>query len=151
MIDNLSCRVAIQSDLNYILDLYAQPDFDAGRVLALDQAITIFKRFQLYPDYQLYVAEVGNTIVGSFALLIMDNLGHLGSPSAILEDVVVAPTHQSMGLGSAMLRYAFGLARNKSCYKIFLSSNMRRTRAHDFYHDLGFKQHGYSFFIDLNG
>ena len=62
-------------------------------------------RFTDYPDYTLYVAERGGTIVGSFALLMMHNLGHLGAPSAIVEDVVVAPELQGHGIGKAMMRF----------------------------------------------
>ena len=54
----------------------------------------MLERFADYPDYTLYVAEQAGDVVGSFALLVMDNLGHLGAPSAIVEDVVVAPALQ---------------------------------------------------------
>ena len=36
------------------------------------------------------MAELNGEIVGTFALLIMDNLAHLGAPSGVVEDVVVA-------------------------------------------------------------
>ena len=42
----------------------------------------------------------------AFALLIMDNLGHLGAPSGLLEDVAVDPERQGEGIGRAMLEYA---------------------------------------------
>ncbi len=57
------------------------------------------RRFARYPDYVLYVAEHEAMVVGTFALLVMDNLGHMGAPSAIVEDVVVDPGQQ--GLASA--------------------------------------------------
>src|SRR3977135_995264 len=82
-------RPAVAEDLAAVLDLYAQPDFDAGRVLPLDEAACLFARFARYRDYTLYVADCDGRIVGSFALLVMDNLGHCGAPSAIVEDVVV--------------------------------------------------------------
>src|SRR5262249_20242675 len=81
---------ARDADLPAVLDLYAQPDFDDGRVLSTEEARRLLARFADYPDYVLYVAEIDGKIVGSFALLVMENLGHLGRPSAIVEDVVVA-------------------------------------------------------------
>jgi GNAT superfamily N-acetyltransferase len=95
------------------------------------------------------VAEQDREIVGSFALLVMDNLGHLGAPSGIVEDVVVAPARQSSGIGAAMMRFALDRCRQKGCYKMVLSSNAKRLRAHAFYESLGFERHGYSFRVDL--
>jgi GNAT superfamily N-acetyltransferase len=100
-----------------------------------------------YPDYRLYVAVRDADIVGSFALLIIDNLGHLGAPSAVIEDVVVDPQCQGQGIGTAMMRHALGLCGEKGCYKATLSSNFKRERAHAFYESLGFERHGYSFRI----
>jgi hypothetical protein len=82
----LQVRPAMESDLEKI---HAQAEFDAGRVLPLAAAKRLFERFADYPDYTLYVAEHGGDIVGTFALLVMHNLGHLGAPSAIVEDVAV--------------------------------------------------------------
>ena len=142
-------RPATAADIAGVLALYAQPDLDDGDVLTLDQAVALFERFGRYPDYTLYVAEQEREIVGTFALLVMDNLGHLGAPSGIVEDVVVAPAQQSSGIGRAMMRFAMERCREKRCYKLVLSSNAKRTRAHAFYESLGFERHGFSFRIDL--
>ncbi len=95
------------------------------------------------------MAEQADEIVGSFALLVMDNLGHLGTPSGIVEDVVVAPARQSQGIGQAMMEFALERCREKGCYKLVLSSNAKRTRAHAFYESLGYERHGYSFRVNL--
>jgi GNAT superfamily N-acetyltransferase len=142
-------RKAAAADIPAVLGLYAQPDLDDGKVLPVDQARALFERFSRYPDYTLYVAEQGEEIVGSFALLVMDNLGHLGAPSGIVEDVVVAPARHGNGIGQAMMRFALERCREKRCYKLVLSSNAKRLRAHAFYEQLGFERHGYSFRIDL--
>ncbi len=114
----LVVRPATESDLEKILELYAQAEFDAGKVLPLATAKQLFERFADYPDYTLYVAERGGDIVGTFALLVMHNLGHLGAPSAIVEDVAVAPALQGNGIGKAMIQFALGLCRAKGCYKL---------------------------------
>ena len=111
----------------------------------------LFEHFGDYPDYTLYVAERSGTIVGTFALLVMANLGHLGAPSAVVEDVMVAPHAQGNGIGQEMMRFAIDRAREKRCYKLMLSSNAKRERAHAFYQQLGFERHGYSFRVDLCG
>ena len=145
----INVRKASAADIPAVLALYAQPDLDDGNVLAVDQGIALFERFGRYPDYTLYVAERDDEIVGSFALLVMDNLGHLGSPSGIVEDVVVAPARQGNGIGAAMMRFALERCREKRCYKLMLSSNAKRARAHAFYESLGYERHGYSFRVDL--
>jgi GNAT superfamily N-acetyltransferase len=146
----ITIREAEESDLAGVLALYAQPDIDDGDVLPAKEAESLFKRFRNYPDYTLYVAEHEGQIVGSFALLVMDNLGHLGAPSGIVEDVVVAPRLHGHGIGRAMMRFAMERCRDKHCYKLMLSSNVKRERAHAFYEGLGFARHGFSFRIDLS-
>src|SRR5262249_30683598 len=99
-------RPAAEADLPAVLALYAQPGMDDGEMLPLPDARRMLARFARYPDYTLYVAEVDGAIVGTFALLIMDNLGHLGAPSAIVEDVMVAPQMQGRGVGRVMMEFA---------------------------------------------
>ena len=118
-------------------------------MLPLETAKRLWQRFADYPDYTLYVAERAADVVGSFALLVMHNLGHLGAPSAIVEDVVVAPAFQRHGIGKAMMQFALDRCREKGCYKLMLSSNAKREDAHAFYESLGFVRHGFSFRIDL--
>jgi GNAT superfamily N-acetyltransferase len=141
-------READGSDLHPILSLYGQLGQDDGSVLPLDEAGRLFAKFASYPDYCLHVALMGDRIVGVFALLIMDNLGHMGTPSAILEDVVVAEELRGQGIGKAMMDYANDLCKQKGCYKMTFSSNISREAAHRFYESLGYRKHGYSFYID---
>ena len=145
----LLIRPACEDDLPGVLALYAQPGMDDGRTLSLADARALFARFARYPDYVLYVAEDAGTVVGTFALLVMDNLGHMGAPSAVIEDVVVAPERQGSGVGGAMMRFAMAKASEKGCYKLVLSSNAKRVKAHQFYENLGFRRHGVSLHVDL--
>ncbi len=150
---SVNIREATEADLPQVLALYAQPDMDNGHVLSVEQAKEVFAQFQSYPNYRLFVACLNNTtpyaVVGTFALLIMHNLAHCGTPSAIVEDVVVSPEQQGRGTGKAMMAWAQKLAREAGCYKLVLSSNQKRERAHAFYESLGFQRHGFSFLIDL--
>jgi ribosomal protein S18 acetylase RimI-like enzyme len=145
----LIIREAERADLPDVLALYAQPEIDNGEVLPLGAAEDIYRQFKTYPHYKLYVAEQHGRILGSYALLIMHNLGHLGAPSALVEDVAVDPASQGEGIGQAMMRHAMAEARAAGCYKLALSSNAKRERAHAFYEKLGFERHGYSFRINL--
>ncbi len=144
----ITLRQACESDLPHILKLYAQLGQDDGSVLPLDAAAGIYARIKSYPDYSIHVALDEERVIGTFALLIMDNLGHVGTPSAILEDVVVAEDLRGQGVGKLMMEYANELCRRKGCYKMTFSSNINREAAHRFYETLGFRKHGYSFYIN---
>ena len=145
--DSIHIREATESDLPTILALYVEVGDD--QVLSIDRAQSIFARMKRYPDYHLYVATKDDAIVGTFALLIMDNLAHLGAPSGVAEDVVVSSAWQGHGIGKLMMQFALERCRERGCYKLALSSNLSREAAHRFYDSLGFEQHGYSFRIIL--
>ncbi|MCL2323069.1 MAG: GNAT family N-acetyltransferase [Oscillospiraceae bacterium] len=142
-------RIAQEQDLSEVLALYSQVDMDNDQILTINEAKTIYNRMSLYPDYHIYVAEIDGKIVGTFALAIMDNLAHMGSKSGLIEDVVVSQLLRGQGIGKEMMNFAIGLCKEKSCYKVCLSSNLKRKDAHRFYENIGFKIHGYSFLMEL--
>jgi GNAT superfamily N-acetyltransferase len=157
---SLLIREATEDDLPAVLALYAQPAMDNGKVLTLDEAKLLLAQFRQYPSYRLWVAceaasdassdaESGGEVVGTYALLVMHNLAHQGTPSAIVEDVVVSAHRQSQGIGQQMMQHAQQQARVAGCYKLVLSSNQKRERAHAFYESLGFQRHGFSFVIGI--
>ena len=146
----LDIRQGQRSDLPGVLALYAQPALDNDTVLDIPVAEQMLARFSRYPDYTLYVATHEKQIVGSFALLIMENLGHLGAPSAVGEDVVVDPALHGHGIGQVMMAFAAETAHAKHCYELVLPSNAEREAAHEFYEGLGFERHGYSFRLRLD-
>ena len=143
------CREATKDDLPAVLTLHEQLVLDEDKVLNLLDAEQIFERIGHYPYYKIFVAVQEGNVVGTFALLVMDNLGHMGAPSAIIEDVAVEPNLQGHGIGKAMMRYALKICSEKGCYKAVLSSNLKRERAHAFYESLGFERHGYSFLVSV--
>ena len=145
---SLVIRQADTADLPAVLALYAQLDFNNGNVLSEQAAQQIFAEFARYPSYRLFVATEGSVVVGSYALLVMHNLARGGTPSAVVEDVVVASDQQGRGIGRQLMSHAKDQARAAACYKLALSSNRQRHAAHAFYESLGFDQHGLSFVIE---
>lgn len=145
---NILIRNAAEDDLQGILSLYART-YDNGKVLKPEQAHSIFTKIGTYPAFNIYVAMLDNHIVGTFGLLIMDNLAHMGYPSGIVENVVVDPDYHGRGIGRQMMEYSMKICRDMNCYKMALSSWVKLEEAHKFYESLGFKKHGYSFVVDL--
>ena len=145
---DLIIRKATLDDVKNILNIYAEA-LDNGKVITVEKAQEIFLKQQQYPNYQVFIALYEQQTVGTFALLIMENMAHNGTPSAVVEDVGVLPTMQSKGIGKLMLKFALKYAKEKGCYKMSLSSNHRREKAHQFYESLGFNKHGFSFLMEL--
>ena len=143
-------RPATQDDIPAILELYAETGLDDGIRLNPAQARDMLRRMAAYPYYRIFVVTTAEAqITASYALLIMDNIAHAGAPLSIVEHVAVSVSHQGKGLGTFMMQHAMAESRAHGCYKLALSSNVRRDRAHEFYDKLGFVRHGYSFIVNL--
>jgi ribosomal protein S18 acetylase RimI-like enzyme len=142
---DVTIREATATDLPSILRAYAEAGIDAGEAFSPAEAEAHFARFRDYPNYRVLVAESGGAVVGTFSLLIMDNLAKRGTPSGVVEEVAVLPAYQGRGIGRAMMAHALERCREAGCYKMALSSNQSREPAHRFYDSLGFERHGYSF------
>ena len=142
-----SFREASSADIEALLGLYELLEFKPVQSLSLEAARVRFERYQEYPNYRIYVAELGEVIVGTFALIIVDSVAHSGKPFAVVEDVVVSQDCQGRGIGKRMMEFAMCRCKEFGCYKLTLSSHLKRLKAHSFYESLGFEKHGFSFFI----
>ncbi|MFE4108605.1 GNAT family N-acetyltransferase [Almyronema epifaneia] len=145
----LEIRAATVADLPAVLQLYQQSGLDSDASLPLAAAEQWLQQLEQYPSYTLWVAVLAEKVAGTFTLLIMDNLIHQGSPSGVVEAVAVDPQWQGQGIGKQMIQFAIAQCRTAGCYKLALSTNLKRDRAHAFYQSLGFKKHGYSFLVEL--
>ncbi len=143
----VSMREAEESDLAAVLDLYEDSEVDAGYRMPEEKAQRLFRRMKEYPYLKLFVAELDGRVVGTYELLVMDNLAHDGAPSAVVEDVVVAAGLRGQGVGRAMMAHALDVCRRLGCYKLSLSSAEFREAAHRFYDGLGFERYGVAFVV----
>lgn len=143
----LSIRRAIDEDIEWLLEMYTSLDFSPEPSMPLADARARFRRIDESVGYRVYVAECDGVRVGTFALILIDGLAHGGRPHALVEDVVVAPGHRGRGVGQSMMRFAMDRCAEAKCYKLALSSHLRREKAHQFYEVLGFERHGYSFMV----
>jgi GNAT superfamily N-acetyltransferase len=149
MMQDIFIREAKVDDLSQILALLAQPDMSPDDQIPEAEARPIFERMIKTSDHHIYVAVSGDEVVGTFALITISHLSHHGARSAVIEDVVVKTEWQGHGVGRKLMTFAAEQARIFDCYKLVLSSGMKRNRAHEFYESLGFERHGYSFLLNL--
>lgn len=138
-------RDAIEGDLPAVLRILAESGIDGGTSFTLDEAREHFAHIRRQPGFRLLVALVEGEAVGTYALQIMNKMGKRGTPAGVVEDVAVLPSCQGQGVGRAMMEHARDECRRAGCYKLALSSNLRREDAHRFYDSLGFERHGFSF------
>lgn len=85
----------------------------------------------------ILVARDGEQVFGMVNLLWTVSTA-LGAPVALLEDMVIAPTARSRGLGGELLEAAVRHARLHGCRRITLLTDGDNHRAQDFYRRHGF-------------
>lgn len=98
-----------------------------------------FDAIDAQPDNHVYVAERDGAVVGTFQLTFIRQLSYGGGLVAQIESVHVHSSQRGRGIGEQMMRFAIDLARQYGAFRIQLTSNVRRTRAHRFYERLGFE------------
>jgi GNAT superfamily N-acetyltransferase len=147
--DALVIREASEDDVAAILELYRDAELEGEPAFTIEEAQAHLAVFSRYPSYRIFVAVLDEEIVGTYELLIMDNLAKGGRKSAVVEDVAVSPKFRGQGIGRAMMMHAREQCKRARCYKFVLSSNLKRADAHAFYESLGFEKHGSSFRVEL--
>jgi GNAT superfamily N-acetyltransferase len=145
-------RRARQADLAALNHLYRELHLDDYDEFAPTSAKfrSAFRSVARDRDHHLLVAEQGGRVVGTVHLLIFRHLGHGLRPVAIVENVVVQSGLRSKGIGELMIEAARAIARTNGCYKMSLTSNIRRPRAHRFYEHLGWRRTHLGFSFDLD-
>ncbi|MEO8144509.1 MAG: ribosomal protein S18-alanine N-acetyltransferase [Betaproteobacteria bacterium] len=87
----------------------------------------------LHAAYQCWTWRLGNELFGYFILLVAAGEGHLLNLS-------VAAARQRSGHGSALLKEAMGLARNRGALHLFLEVRPSNLAAKALYDRFGFRQ-----------
>ena len=145
-------RIARESDLAALDALYRELHLDSYARFAVPRARmrAAFRRLARDRNHRILVAERARRIIGTAHVIVVPHLGHGLKPLAIVENVVVAADSRSSGVGQALMAAATALARRRGCYKLALTSNLRRMRAYKFYERLGWRRthYGYSLGIE---
>ncbi|WP_437280119.1 GNAT family N-acetyltransferase [Sorangium sp. So ce375] len=136
-------RRAAEADLPVIVHLFSIPD--EGGVKTDHPGPPLDPRYREAlaaiaedPNNALLVAEVEGRVAGAFHLTIIQYVANRGARVAQIENVIVDPSLRGRGIGEAMMRWAIDEARRRGCFRVQLTSNKARLRAHRFYKRLGF-------------
>lgn len=151
---DIELRVATQDDAPLLAALQAEmDDGDPAAVTDDDRAAmcAVLADMAAYPHFHAYLVYLEGQPVASFSLMIFASPSQGGQPQALLDAVVVSRAQRGRCIGEAMVREALLMAQQAGCYKLILSSNLKRRDAHRFYEQLGFRQHGISYGMRLKG
>jgi N-acetylglutamate synthase-like GNAT family acetyltransferase len=134
-------RTATEKDIPRLLELYRQLSFhpEEYKKPPLEECKKVLAKMSKVPGYSLLVAEEGGEVIGTTALAILPGMAHGTSSFAVVESVVVDEKRRSKGIGKLLMEYCLARAKEAGCYKIMLTSDKRRERAHKFYQSLGFE------------
>ncbi len=151
--DNSSIRIrrARKSDLSRLQELYDQLHLNNYLSFQVPKSklAAAFDRLARDRNHTILVAEAAGKIVGTCHIIIVPHLGHAMKPMAIVENVVVDADARSSGIGQHLMAAAGDLARRRGCYKLALTSNIARPRAHKFYERLGWKRTHFGYSLGL--
>ena len=142
-------RRARIGDEGGIEDLYRQlheADYISPGSASIRRALRALLR---RPDEVLLVAVENGRIVGTNHVLIFRHLARALKPAAIVENMVVESRSRGAGVGDKLMDAALKIARRRGCYKLSLTSNRRRPKAHRFYEKFGMRRTHYGFTIYL--
>lgn len=136
----LTVRRARRGDVPAIVALIAADQLGAGREAPDDPApyLAAFAAIDADANQYLAVAELDGALVGTLQLTYLPGLSHRGAWRAQIEAVRIAEAHRGTGLGTALIEWAIGQARERGCRMVQLTSNASRDGAHRFYTRLGF-------------
>jgi GNAT superfamily N-acetyltransferase len=149
----LKIRTARRDDVPAIAALFAADALgghgDSDDPAALPGYQAAFDRIAASPNDQLYVAELGREVVGTFQTTLMVSLSGHGSANLNVEAVQTRADMRGRGIGEAMIRFAIARAVEAGATKVQLTSNLARIDAHRFYRRLGFEQSHAGFKLKL--
>jgi GNAT superfamily N-acetyltransferase len=147
----VTIRPAADKDIPRILELYQQLSFEPDKYqkAPVEDCRRILEEIKQYPHASLLVAEVDSAVAGTTFMAILPGFAHHTAPFCVVEYVVVDEAQRSQGVGKALMDYCKDRAKEAGCYKVILTSDKRRDRAHKFYRANGFESsaEGFRFYF----
>jgi GNAT superfamily N-acetyltransferase len=132
-------RRARREDVPALVRLFTDDELGRARESApLETYLAAFETIERDPNNTVYVLDRGGEIAGCAQLTIIPGLGRRGMTRALIEAVRVASPLRGQGLGRRLIGELVGIARERGCGMVQLTSDKRRTEAHRFYGSLGF-------------
>jgi len=144
VLDKVTVRTCGLGDLLAVLAVHSQLDTTAEDFVpqvATGVQQHTWKRMMGTPDLTVYIAEFGDSPIGTATLLVLPNLTYQCAPTAFVEAVVVALSHRRKGIATMLMRRILDDTRAAGCNKVQLLSHKRHATdgGHRLYAALGFE------------
>ncbi|CAM4446386.1 GNAT superfamily N-acetyltransferase [Paenibacillus endophyticus] len=93
--------------------------------------------------YQLIAIYDNNEIAGVTGIICRTNFYY--GKHVFVYDLVTKSSVRSKGYGARLLDYVYQIGKEQECKVVALDSAFNNSKAHKFYHQMGFEQFCYSF------
>ncbi len=141
--NKLRHRKATLTDLQAIIAMLA--DDELGKIREENSEhlnkryIDTFHRIDTDPNQYLMAVTLDDEVVGTCHLTFIPSLTYMGTTRMQIEAVRIAKNYREQKIGEWMIHAAFELAHKNNASLIQLTTDKKRTRAKQFYEQLGFK------------
>lgn len=95
---------------------------------------------------KFFIEKEGKEIARAYLFMMYNDLHE--EPFGLLEDVFVEEEYRGQGLGTQLVKAVIEVAKNK-CYKLICTSRHSRSKVHELYQKLDFRNHGLEFRMDF--
>ncbi|MEP7128633.1 MAG: GNAT family N-acetyltransferase [Chitinophagales bacterium] len=123
-------KISDSAAIQLLLDQLGYPIFDEQEVV---EKINLHQQ----PGYCILIAEIENKVVGFISMHwfeLMHWKGRLGRFTSFCIDEMF----RSKGVGQALLKEGEAFLIKQGCVKLEVTSNLKRTRTHEFYLKAGY-------------
>jgi GNAT superfamily N-acetyltransferase len=148
--NDILIRKATESDLPVIRKLLAELVNAIDDTEGIDIGIALKTCSSLSKDASSHflVAEIEGSPVGFINFTIRQTMLHR-SPSALIDELVVAKEYQGKGVGKQLVVAAIEKCKQLGCCEVEVSTEKTNVKARKFYKKCGFTERGILFEVNL--
>lgn len=147
-------RSAVRHDLPTLVKMLADDPIGAARENPSDPLpesySAAFVAIENDPNNEILVADEAGSIAGFLQLTFIPCITHQGGLRAMIEGVRVRSHLRGQGIGAALVKHAVGIARDRKCRLVQLTTDKSRPDALAFYERLGFRASHEGLKLDLD-
>jgi ribosomal protein S18 acetylase RimI-like enzyme len=148
--EGILIREANESDLPAIEQLLANliDTLDDAEGIDIEVALGTCRRLLRDATSHFLVANMNRNPVGLINFTIRQTVLHR-SPSALIDEIVVAKDYQRKGVGRQLVLAAIAKCKALDCCEVEVSTEKTNAEAREFYRECGFKERGVLFEADI--
>ena len=143
---SFNIRMVNKNDLPALQELYLNL-YDTEITPITSETMHVWENILADPSHHILIGEEMGRIVSSVTLVIIKNLTRKMKPTAMIENMVTAPSHRNKGYARLLLNKAVEIAKEHNCYRIIFISGAKNESTIRFYINSGFTNTEKSAFV----